>query len=226
MGDEDLSVSKPRLIQLVEDRWANVRHIVEAVAIVAAGLWAFYVFVYQEEIKPASEPAGLNLSIAVHRLGRDAYREILVVSTTYHNIGKTEIDIAADGFDLWGIRYGSHTRYSSSHVAGKADISDDIPERTRTLVKASMELRGAAIGGPDNHIIMEPDDSVTIAKPVVLPRGAYQSLEVLVVASPVKRSARDKMRVAIVREPNGGLWLRGSGNFVEDDNRTDFALIP
>jgi hypothetical protein len=226
MGNEDRRALKPRLIQLVEDRSANIRHIVEAVAIVCAGLWGLYVFVYQEDIKPANEPAGLNLSIAVHRLGRDAHHDILVVSTTYRNIGKTEIDIAADGFDLWGIRYGSRTTYRSSHGVGQAEIFNDIPERSRTLVRTSMELRGAAIGGPNNHIIMEPDDTVTIDKTVVLPRGAYESLEAFVIAAPIKTSTRDKMPIAIVRRADGSLWLQGSGNFLEDDNRADFALIP
>ena len=48
------TVKEPRSIRLVEDRWATIRHVVEAVAIVGAALWAFYVFVYQERIKPAS----------------------------------------------------------------------------------------------------------------------------------------------------------------------------
>jgi hypothetical protein len=226
MSQDDLPIRPPRSIQLVEDRWANVRHIVEAIAIVAAGLWAFYVFVYQEDIKPANEPAGLNLSIAVHRLGRDAHHDILVLTTTYRNAGKTEIDIAADGFDLWGIRYASRASYRSSQNARKAEFSYDIPERTRTLVKASMELRAAALGGPNNHIIMEPDDTVSIDNTVVLTRGAYESVEAFVIASPIKTSVRDKMLITIVREPDRGLWLQGSGDFNEDDNKSDFALIP
>ncbi|MBC5799358.1 MAG: hypothetical protein GIW94_05210 [Candidatus Eremiobacteraeota bacterium] len=32
---------QPQAIRLVEDRWATIRHVVEAVAIVAAGAWAF-----------------------------------------------------------------------------------------------------------------------------------------------------------------------------------------
>ncbi len=45
-------------IRIIEDPWATFRHVIEAVAIVAAGLWAFYIFVYQEKIKPSGEPPG------------------------------------------------------------------------------------------------------------------------------------------------------------------------
>jgi hypothetical protein len=47
---------KPREIRLVEDPWATLRHVVEVLALVAAGAWAFYTFIYQEKIKPANEP--------------------------------------------------------------------------------------------------------------------------------------------------------------------------
>jgi len=226
MGDEEPAAREPRPIQLVEDRWANLRHIVEAVAIVAAGLWAFYIFVYQEDIKPANDPAAVVVSISIHRLGRDAIHDILVVNTDYHNVGKTEIDIAADGFDLWGIRYDSRSRLRGSLGPTKADIFNDIPERSRTLVRASMELRAAAVGGDANrHVIMEPGSTETLTETVVVPRGAYDALEAFVIASPIKTSEKNKVNVAIVHL-GGGLWLRGVGHWNEDDNRTEFALIP
>jgi hypothetical protein len=226
MSEEKDAPREPRAIQLIEDRWANVRHIAEAIAIIGAGLWAFYVFIYQEDIKPAGDPAALVVSIAIHRMGRDARRDILVVDTTFSNVGKTEIDIAADGFDLWGIRYGVRPVLRRTGNATKADISNDIPERSRTLIRASAELRAAAVGGPDRHIIMEPGSTQTIAETVVLARGAYDSLEAFVIALPVKTSSKSKVHVSIVRDSSHGLWLHGSGDWNEDDNRTEFALIP
>jgi hypothetical protein len=37
---------EPRAIRLIEERWTVIRHAVEAIAIVLAGLWGLYVFVY------------------------------------------------------------------------------------------------------------------------------------------------------------------------------------
>jgi hypothetical protein len=227
MSDEKATPrASTRSIRLVEDRWSNVRSVVEAAAIVAAGLWAFYIFIYQEDIKPARDPAALVVTMSIHRMGRDARRDIVGVTANFTNAGKTEIDIAADGFDLWGIRYGSHPRPRRASTATAADIFADIPENSRTLVRASVELRDAAVGGTvGRHIILEPGSTEAIATTVVLPRGAYDALEGRVVALPVKTSSRDKVRVSIKHQADGGLWIQGHG-WAEDDNRTEFALIP
>ncbi len=225
MGDESVTPREPRRIALAEDRWANVRHIAETIAIVAAGLWAFYVFVYQEEIKPAGEPAALEVSISIQRLGRDARHDMLLVSTNYRNAGKTEIDVAADGFDVWGIRYASSPRSRRLAGAATAGIANDIPERSRSLIEASVELREAAIGGDvKRHIILEPNSAVTLAQPIVLAPGAYDALEAYVFAVPVKTSANEKVNVTIDHDKDRGLFLRG--HVSQDDNKTDFALIP
>jgi len=42
------------------------RHLVEIVALIGAAVWAVYVFVYQERLKPASEAPELQPSVAVH----------------------------------------------------------------------------------------------------------------------------------------------------------------
>ena len=108
--ERDAERGAPYEVRIVEDRWAAFRHIIEAVAIVCAGMWAFYTFIYQEKIKPASEPAALNVSISVHSLRHDPVRDILGLELVFRNTGKTEIDIAADGYNVWGENYANHPR--------------------------------------------------------------------------------------------------------------------
>ncbi len=40
-----------------------MRHAVGTIAAVAAGLWAFYVLIYQETIKPAADPVSITLTL-------------------------------------------------------------------------------------------------------------------------------------------------------------------
>jgi hypothetical protein len=47
-----------------------VRDIVEIVAIVAAGIWAFYVFVYENRIKPTLQPPDVTITGSIERIGR------------------------------------------------------------------------------------------------------------------------------------------------------------
>ena len=114
-----MSEQRPRAIRLVEDPWATLRHVVEVLALVAAGAWAFYTFIYQERIKPASEPAILDDTVTVTRVGQDRTRDILDVSIHLHNGGKTEIEVAADGYNVYGDRYArseSHTVHNGTNV--------------------------------------------------------------------------------------------------------------
>ncbi|MDE2483333.1 MAG: hypothetical protein KGN02_14240, partial [bacterium] len=148
----------PYVVRIVEDQWTTWRHVIEAIAIVAAGLWAFYTFVYQENIKPASEPAALTPKIIVSRLGRDATRDLLNVTLQFRNSGKTEIDIAADAIDVYGVRYGTKPVAKTQSLGKKfVSFSRQLPVISRTVVLRQYELRALAKGGMAGyHIVLEP----------------------------------------------------------------------
>lgn len=223
-----MSAREPRTIRLAEDRWATVRHIVEAVAIIGAGIWGFYVFIYQERIKPASEPAALALSVNIDRLGRDAHREALRVTMVLRNTGKTEMDIAGEGYNVWGLRFGQKQVKRRVNAPNDQESYDVIPRTSSELVATSFELRDAAIGGRYNfHIIIEPGAQEQLARMLVVPRGRYDVIDAQVYAVPVKTSLRSKVDLHIVRQSDGSLRIASRTPGVdEDDNETQFALIP
>jgi len=220
---------EPRAIRLVDDRWTIVRHVVESLAIVAAGVWAFYIFVYQEKIKPASDPASLTTSIGVHRLGRDATREALSIDVRLQNSGKTEIDIAADAFNVWGERYGTHDVSTDRRYTTSRKYSRSVPLLSRTLIQTFAELRSRAVGGKKvAHIIIEPGAAQPISYLVVVPRGEYDVIQAQAIDVPVKTSESHEVPVAITGDYSHGLWLTlppGADADVDDTN-THFALIP
>lgn len=214
-------------VRLLEDRWATLRHVVEAVAIVCAGAWAFYTFIYQEKIKPAGEAAALNVSISVTSLARSRTRDILNVTSVFHNTGRTEIEIAADGFNVWGERYAAHEAIQSREKPDRRNFTDALPIGSRRLIRAFAELRVAAGGPVASNIILEPDESETIPDVIAVPRGEYDLIVAQVVAIPVKTSVSGKIKVAIVKNRVGGYWLVPADSGVaEDDNNTNFALPP
>jgi len=223
-----MDAEPPRKIQIVEDRWASFRHIIEAVAIIAAGLWAFYTFIYQERIKPAAEPAALSDTISVHRLGRDAKRDILGITLSYHNAGKTEIDVAADAYNVVGVRYADASKPFDVRKSNREDSGDDVPTTSTHLIRAFAELRDAAIGGqPGFHIILEPGDTLTDDEVVTVPRGAYDLIRAQIIAVPVKTSLGRRIRVEIKHGPRGGVTLTTpEPDFGEEDTESNFALIP
>jgi hypothetical protein len=213
-------------IRIIEDRWATFRHIIEAVAIIAAGVWAFYTFVYQEKIKPANEPASLNDSVVMQRLGRDNVRDIIALSAIFHNAGKTEIDIAADGYNVWGSRYGRTPAVASRHAKTQETYRAGYLIVSKHLVRTFFELRDAARGGEvGNHIILEPDDTVTLHDVIAVPRGAYDILTARVIAVPLKTpAATGKLPVSLVRQKDGSFLIDVPDDAFEDDNDSSFAL--
>ncbi len=228
---DQTDVPKPRAIRIVEDRWTTLRHVVEAVAIVAAGVWAFYTFIYQEHIKPANEPAALDVGVSVQRLGRDAHREILEATLRLRNSGKTEIDIAADALNVWGDRFADRQRSRQMNKGYGLRDDFDEPKISRRLLDSFAELRDAAVGGHrGNHIVLEPGASYDFGDVIVLPRGAYELIHAQGIAVPVKTSIGRKVRIEISRIPrDGGFSLDPDDpdpDIEEDDYETDFALIP
>jgi hypothetical protein len=219
---------KPRTIRLVEDPWTVLRHLVEVMALVAAGAWAFYTFIYTEKIKPAGEPASLDDTISVQRVGNDRTRDILEVAVRLHNDGKTEIEIAADGFNVWGDRYATVARHSTMELQHEESVSNDFPLVSHQLVRSFVELRDAADGGQrGKHVTIEPDGVVTIPYTIVIPRGKYDAIEAQVTAVPVKTPVHPRVNVRVVHHMDGSimLWSLTPG-ISEDDNSVHFGLLP
>ncbi len=229
MSDEPQSRlrSEPYAVRIIEDRWTTFRHIIEAVAILAAGLWAFYIFVYQEKIKPAGQPAALNTGITIRTLGHNARRDILGLRISLHNSGQTEIDIAADGYDIWGERYATTMSQRTQRKRDQVVSDRDLRMESETFVHGFMELRDMAIGGhAGNHIVLEPGDNETFEDVVTVPHGLYDLFYARVIAVPIKTSQKTKLPIDIVRHSDGSYWLNVHGNADEDDNDAYYAIDP
>jgi hypothetical protein len=218
---------EPYEIRIIEDRWATFRHVVEAVAIVAAGSWAFYTFIYQEKIKPASEPAAISVSIAVNALEHDGKRDILGLAIELKNTGKTEVDIAADGYNVWGEKYGTRPVMTKRERPTRREFDGGLPIVSRHLIMAFAELRDGAAGGrKGQHIIIEPGASETISNVFAVTHGAYDIIHAQVIAVPIKTTLTDKVPVKVITSRAGAYYLDPGPNYEEDDNNSDFALPP
>ena len=92
--------TKPSLVE----HW---RHLVEIVALLTAAVWAFYVFVYQERIKPAAEPPRLQMSTNVSREALHGGKELVTINVTLKNTGSNDVAIGAVLVNAYGLRYRS-----------------------------------------------------------------------------------------------------------------------
>lgn len=103
------------------------RHIAEIVAIVAAAVWALYVFVFQEIIKPASQPPELQPTYAVEHTTLPDGNEFVKVRTELRNNGSSTIYMAGLSMKIYGQRFEN----TDASIAG--DPSSGSVHANRTL---------------------------------------------------------------------------------------------
>jgi len=84
---------------------ATARELVEIVAILLAGIWAIYIFAYEQRIKPAYESPSLLVSGSLRKAGERNGLVQLRFSGTVRNAGHADVAIVALGFSANGIRY-------------------------------------------------------------------------------------------------------------------------
>jgi hypothetical protein len=93
----------------------TVRDIVEIVAIVLAGCWAIYVFVYENRIRPASAPPEITIAGQLIREGhRDGF-EIVDVRTQIKNVGTVTVEYLGFAETLRGSAFLPRAQHASEH---------------------------------------------------------------------------------------------------------------
>jgi hypothetical protein len=83
---------------------AIVRDIVEVAAIVAAGVWAFYVFAYENRIKPAMASPEVNVTASLQRLSDRNGLIAVGVHIQLHNIGTVRAHFLGIAVNVFGQR--------------------------------------------------------------------------------------------------------------------------
>lgn len=95
------------------------RHVIEIVAIVIAAVWAFYVFVYQERIKPATAAPELQHAISVEHNALSDGKEFVKIAVEFKNVGISMVQLDGVIVNVYGIHYGSRTaRQSEQPLSG------------------------------------------------------------------------------------------------------------
>lgn len=82
------------------------RHLIEVIAIVGAGLWALYVFVYQEKIKPNLDPPELQGTLSVEHWNLPDNRELIKTILLTKNNGVTPLRVGVVAINVYGVKYG------------------------------------------------------------------------------------------------------------------------
>ncbi len=219
-------MSRELHVHSVPTRAEQIRTAVEIIAIVAAGLWALYTFVYEQRIKPLAEAPEFSLPTIVDQGPTIDGVAFLTIHKRLENTGNVPVDIAAESLTVFGEKIGPVT----GHVERKAtpifaEIRADVPRQQVAVLFSIAKLRAGAIGGETNfytpaHASQEQTFLVAVRSktyPVILiVRKDY------IAKAPITR----KIAVRIIRTPQGAYALQSSVLEGEYDNRIEYPIRP
>lgn len=83
---------------------ATVRDVVEVLAIVAAGIWAFYVFAYENRIKPSLANPDVNVTASMQRLSDRNGLIAVALHLQLHNVGTVKAHFLGIAVNVYGQR--------------------------------------------------------------------------------------------------------------------------
>lgn len=183
------------------------RHLVEIVALVIAAVWGFYVFVYQERIKPASIAPQLQPSVEVHHSALDRGREFVQVKIGMTHSGGAPLALAGMVVNVYGIRYGkSEAEHIETPMKGITEISYTLaPARPKLLYTFLDTWRGF---GAQKGFGELAGDGQTFAETLSLVTQQYRydaaKIEWQICWS---RPGTKQWPVSAQRQPDGAFWF-------------------
>ncbi|MBV8344469.1 MAG: hypothetical protein JO190_05675 [Candidatus Eremiobacteraeota bacterium] len=219
-------MSRELRVHSVPTRAEQVRTAVEIVAIVAAGLWALYTFVYEQRIKPLAEAPSFSVPTIVEQERAPDGVVFLTIRRRLQNTGNVSIDVAAEALSVYGERIASRVnRVTRSETPTEKIVSADVARKPVALLFSIVKLRSGAVGGnPNTSFYLPAHSSAEEDYLVTVPAHSYPI--VLIVRRDYIRKAPivPKVPVRIVRTAQGGYDLTPPALEGEYDSADEYPI--
>lgn len=206
----------------------NIRIAVEVVAIIAAGLWALYTFVYEQRIKPLSEAPSFSLPTTIDQGATVNGVAFLTIHKRLQNNGNIPVDIAAEALNVYGeVIVTRSKRYKRLETSTSVSVKADVPRLPSALLFSMAKLRSGAVGGNQKTDFFVPAHSAAEETFLVaVPVKAYPLIKIARRDYVAKAPIKPKMDIRIVKTPLGGYDLRSAGLEGEYDTDQEYAIRP
>jgi hypothetical protein len=158
---------------------AVIRDVVEIVAIILAGLWAIYTFIYVERIKPGFEEPRIVVTGSIARVGTRGNLMALRYQSTIHNTGTVPFSIVATAVSAVGIRYAAtkvpddRTRFDGA----VREFSRDARVVSRSVVYSDINLTRFVDKKYSGGYTLGAGEEVPLSGTVLVRRDAYDEVE-------------------------------------------------
>lgn len=184
------------------------RHLIEIAALCIAAVWGFYVFVYQERIKPANEPAELQATVSVDHTPLKSDKEFIKVGVRMKNIGLAPLELAGLIVNVYGVKY---TALEREHVEKPAS---GIVEISRAFAPGNPSLqytfadRWKAFGSPRTAGLL-PGAEFPETFVFAIPPRAFDIVKIDYMVCWARPRSKP-WPVALSRQPDGSFWFNAA----------------
>jgi hypothetical protein len=164
-------------------RIATVRDVVEVVAILAAGIWAFYVFIYENRIVPSQAQPNVNFSASLQRVSQHNGLIGVRLDTEVRNSGTVKAHFLGIATAVVGQRIEPVS--SPKSLASYVDTQQYAPYFRESKDVVVFEVGYVTnLGNPkvSTDLPLEPGADVRNERIFYVPIGAFDRLRVYVVA--------------------------------------------
>ncbi len=206
------------------------RHIVEIAAIAGAAIWALYVFVYQERIKPANEPPEFQPAFALEHTRLPSGKEFVKVHVDAKNAGQTTIYLAGLVVNVYGV--GFNERTGTEIVSSSTDALFDrtlLPTNSTLLYSTGTTMQ--PFGNRNNFVILQPGTTYAGSLAFVVPPKGLDAVRIQWQIC-FSKIANKSWRMPLERQRDGSYWFEdkydeangGSGLICYDDRHEYYPL--
>ena len=202
----------------------NLRTFVEIIAIVAAGIWALYTFVYEQRIKPLGEAPSFSVPTTVEQGPTANGVTFLTIRKGIQNTGNVPIDLAAEAISVYGERFAKASGTKRVETPMRASVSADVHREPVTLLYSIAKLRSGAVGGAPTDFYVSPHSSADEEYLVAIPAHRYPAIFIERRDFVFKPPLSAKIPIRIFRTPLGGYDLHSSYSIGEYDSSYEVPI--
>jgi hypothetical protein len=156
---------------------AVVRDIVEITAIVVAGIWAFYIFAYENRIKPSFADPDVNVTASMQRLSeRDGFIAV-ALHLQLRNVGTVRAHFLGMAVNVYGQRItAAKPRVSSGNPGLRYDFNGFY--RAGPLVPVYSWAYVTSLGNPatGQDSFLDPGSAIENDRTFYVPQGEFALL--------------------------------------------------
>ncbi len=115
------------------------RHVIEIIALSIAAVWTFYVFAYQERIKPSYEPPSLDMTPSLEHVPLRNDKLFLRVRLPFKNISPADAQFIGVINNVYGLTVSTDQSRRVSQDRQRTVISYGLHERNPVLLESAFD---------------------------------------------------------------------------------------